>query len=216
MPGGYRYLSVEPFLPGVFTKFNGNNGYLRREQSHTVAFDTAQAFTHWSYEYTLQTTRKAVMVCDIQGVGFQYTDCSICSDDHQFGKTDLGEAGHVEFFRTHRCNALCQGLGLCFTGGGLSGDAGLSDASRHTATSAIQIIRSKHLSQRKREREIETRELQAAVKHGRKEAQGSGRVKHVHNGVAIVTDAEARVGITAFPGFDHSDFHGSCDKPRLL
>ena len=42
--------------------------------------------------------------------------------------------------------------------------------------------------------------MQAAVKHGRKEpGNAPGSVRHSHNGVAVVTDREHRVGITAFP-----------------
>ena len=198
--GGYRYLSVEPYLEGQFTKFNGNNGFVRKDNKRSRAFETAQAFTHWSYEHTLRTTGQAVMVCDIQGVGFKYTDATVCSEDRRFGKTDLGEAGFAEFFRTHRCNTLCEALELTPVTNGETADASSSGASRNTATSAIEIIRSKHLAQRKREREIETRAMQAAVKHGRKEAGNvGGRIKHVHNGLAVVTDAEARVGITAYP-----------------
>ena len=75
-----------------------------------------------------------------------------------------------------------------------------STAPNPFATSAIEIIRSKHLAKRKRERDIDTRDMQAAIKHGRKEAGSMpGRVKHTYNGVAVVTDGEHRVGITAFP-----------------
>ena len=42
--------------------------------------------------------------------------------------------------------------------------------------------------------------MQAAVKHGRKEpANVPGRVKHVHNGLAVVTAEGGRFGVTAFP-----------------
>mmetsp|Transcript_31551 Transcript_31551/g.77754 ORF Transcript_31551/g.77754 Transcript_31551/m.77754 type:complete len:142 (-) Transcript_31551:682-1107(-) len=137
------------------------------------------------------------MVCDIQGVGYQYTDVTVCSDDRRFGKTDLGEAGFDGFFRTHRCNELCKRLNLTNV---TPEDDSATGASRGTATSAIEIIRTKHLIRRKREREIETREMQAAVKHGRKEpGKTSGTVKHVHKGVVLVTDSDHRCGITAYP-----------------
>ena len=98
---------------------------------------------------------------------------------------------------THECNELCGKLGLPIATA--SDGAGLA-APNNTATSAIEIIRSKHLQQRKREREIETRDMQAAIKHGRKQAgTGNGTVKHTHNGVAVVTDASYKVGVSTFP-----------------
>ena len=77
--GNYRYLSVEPFLEGHYTKFNGNNGFVGSVGSSTHKGDTAlqyavaQTFTHWTYEHTLKRTGSALMVCDLQGVKFRYT-----------------------------------------------------------------------------------------------------------------------------------------------
>jgi len=198
-PNSYRYVSAEPFLEGAYYKFNGNNGFVGRTASSDYQHQEAiaQTFTHWSYEHSLQRTGSALMVCDIQGVGYQYTDVTLCSEDRRFGSTDLGEKGFEAFFGTHKCNELCGRLGLTHVSPeGADGAAGSSS----TATSAIQIIRTKHLNRRKRERDIETREMQAAVKHGRKEpGTGPGSIRHVHNGVAVVTDGEHRVGITTFP-----------------
>lgn len=203
--GTYRYLSVEPFLEGAYTKFNGNNGFVASQQGlvssqqpDMPAFlkqEVPQTFTHWTYEHTLAASGSALMVCDIQGVGFQYTDVTLCSEDRRFGKTDLGSAGFLEFFGTHRCNMLCRCLELTrcepSTGGVV--------ASRNTATSAIEIMRTKHLSKRKRERGIETRDIQAAIKHGKKQSGAvAGSVTHCHNGVVVVTDTDHRVGVTAF------------------
>ena len=53
------------------------------------------------------------MVCDIQGVGYQYTDPTIITPDRQFGGADLGPRGFDNFFRTHKCNAICKELKLC-------------------------------------------------------------------------------------------------------
>ena len=42
--------------------------------------------------------------------------------------------------------------------------------------------------------------MQAAVKHGRKEAGSElGSVRHTYNGLAVITDDECRIGITTFP-----------------
>ena len=194
----YRYLSVEPYLEGPYKKFNGNNGFVgvSTRAGHEYRQDgIAQTFPHWTYEHTLSTRGSAMMVCDIQGVGYEYTDVTVCSEDRRFGQTDLGEAGFESFFSTHRCNELCAKLEL--TPIGSSSTAG---PSRNTATSAIEIIRTHHLRHRKRQRDIETRDMQAAVKHGRKEpGNAPGSVKHTHKGVAVITDAEHRVGITTYP-----------------
>ena len=199
-PSSYRYVTVEPFLDGRYTKFNGNNGFVGRVASDIERHHDgiAQTFTHWSYEHSLSTTGSAVMVCDIQGVGYQYTDVTLCSEDRRFGKTDLGAVAFEGFFSTHKCNelALCERLGLVSKAPIALGPG---TARRNTATSAIEIIRSKHLSKRKRQRGVETIEMQAAVKHGQKEIESlSGRVKHTHNRVVVVTDTTHKVGITTF------------------
>ena len=110
----YRYLSVEPFLEGRYKKFNGNNGYVGGVASGNDRHQDgiAQCFTHWTYEHSLATTGSAVMVCDIQGVGYTYTDVTLCSEVRRFGHTDMGQAGFEGFFRTHTCNELCVKLGL--------------------------------------------------------------------------------------------------------
>lgn len=132
-------------------------------------------------------------------MGYQYTDVTLCSEDRRFGKTDLGAAGFEGFFSTHKCNELCARMGLTHVAPEAA-EAG--SALRRTATSAIEIIRSRHLRERKRQRGVDTIEMQAAVKHGAKEAgHVPGTVKHIHNGVAVVTTDVGRhlVGITAFP-----------------
>jgi hypothetical protein len=202
--GQWRYMSVEPFLEGKYTKFNGNNGYVGGESqcAGLSCFDVAQAFTHWTYQNSVRTSSEAVMVCDIQGVGFNFTDPTICSESRLYGKTDTGAKGHEQFFRTHCCSRTCEQLGLVHHGGGLPGGAGAGAAAgeRSTATSAIDILRTKHLRQRKRERDVDTREMQAAVKHGRKEPGNQlGTIKHQHNGVVMITDRDHRIGITVWP-----------------
>ena len=53
----------------------------------------------------------------------RYTDVTLCSDDRRFGKTDMGKAGFEEFFKTHRCNELCELLGLLKVGEIVDGEA---------------------------------------------------------------------------------------------
>jgi hypothetical protein len=163
-----------------------------------LQYAVAQTFTHWTYEHTLERTGSALMVCDLQGVKYRYTDVTLCSEDRRFGKTDLGEPGFLEFFKTHRCNKFCTEFGLTAVADA-QGGGGSAVTPESTATSAIQLIRTKHLSKRKRDREIETREMQSALKHGRKDlGSRPGSVKHTLGGLSVVTDEKHRVGITAF------------------
>jgi hypothetical protein len=203
-----RHMLVERYLEGKWEKFNGNNGFINKTTE--ACFHVEQlphAFSHWSFEHTMELEQEGdqafgghpAMVCDIQGVGTRYTDVTVCTQNRRFGATDLGPRGFQQFFLTHTCNDVCRALGLhnCVAcppeeGGGL--------ASASTATSAIEMIRTKHLQSRKRQRQIETIEMQAALKHGQK-APGNvvGTVKHMYNGVALVTDAAHKVGVTTYP-----------------
>lgn len=135
--GGFRYLSAEPFLDGEFIKFNSNNGYV--EPSGDLGNLVAQAFSHWSYEYSVKISsagaatashrfstdslessgvladveKEPLLVCDIQGTDFCFTDPSVCTTSgHRFGKADVGQAGITRFFERHDCNAVCSHLRL--------------------------------------------------------------------------------------------------------
>eukprot|EP01012_Entosiphon_sulcatum_P043056 TRINITY_DN57222_c0_g1_i1.p1 TRINITY_DN57222_c0_g1~~TRINITY_DN57222_c0_g1_i1.p1 ORF type:complete len:264 (+),score=22.13 TRINITY_DN57222_c0_g1_i1:48-794(+) len=98
-------MSVEPFMNGTFTKQSNNYGWVSPEDRNTPA-----AFSHFTYH----TSGNRLLVCDIQGVGDTYTDAQIHSADRagRFGPADLGPQGIAQFFRTHRCNALCQFFNL--------------------------------------------------------------------------------------------------------
>lgn len=80
-----------------------------------------QAFTHFTYRYT----KKKVMACDLQGVyntdvsppTFELTDpvlhyASARGRRMVYGRTDKGESGMKNFFRTHRCTKICKFLQL--------------------------------------------------------------------------------------------------------
>ena len=72
--GGFRYISAEPYLEGSFVKYNGNNGYVAQAGAGQDApWLVAQAFTHWTFEFTSNETDETLMVCDIQGVDYKYT-----------------------------------------------------------------------------------------------------------------------------------------------
>ena len=83
--------------------------------------DVPQAFTHFTHNWT----KHEKMVCDLQGVldtscvppVFEFTDPVIhykskSGRTRVFGRTDHGLKGMHEFFKTHRCNNVCQALGL--------------------------------------------------------------------------------------------------------
>jgi hypothetical protein len=219
---GYRYMAVEPFLEGEFQKFNGNNGFVRKKCSSLTgceyrrhitlmgcsyiseelyADDLPHAFTHWTYEHTLATAPdgEEAMVCDIQGVGVKYTDVTVHTQGRKFGSTDLGQKGFEHFFATHRCNGCCEMLGLSKIVGP---EADASESRRAaTATSAIEMMRTKHLERRKAKRGIDTRSMQAAIKHGTKTpGNRPDTVKHALNGVCVVTAGKKgdMVGITTY------------------
>jgi hypothetical protein len=120
---------VENFLSGKFTKYNGNNGYVKshRSDGRTIELsdgevfltDFLDAFSHWSYVHT----GHKLLVCDLQGVlneegrapTFQLTDPAICSRNKKqfrYGNTDLGMRGIRMFDQGHICNKVCKCLGL--------------------------------------------------------------------------------------------------------
>ena len=52
-------------------------------------------------------------VCDIQGVGDLYTDPQVHTADGQgFGQGNCGRIGINKFLGSHRCNEICQFMGL--------------------------------------------------------------------------------------------------------
>eukprot|EP01012_Entosiphon_sulcatum_P056873 TRINITY_DN80583_c0_g1_i1.p2 TRINITY_DN80583_c0_g1~~TRINITY_DN80583_c0_g1_i1.p2 ORF type:complete len:246 (+),score=37.14 TRINITY_DN80583_c0_g1_i1:27-740(+) len=98
---GQPYFVVEPFLPGTYIKHSNNCGY-------TSDRDVPQAFSHFSHH----KSDGKLLVCDIQGVEDIYTDPQVHSLDERFGNGDLGSLGMHHFFETHKCNKICQQLGL--------------------------------------------------------------------------------------------------------
>lgn len=124
-------LLVEDFLKGRFTKYNGNNGYVKKKAQHEPQFelgvgevcmsDFPQAFSHWVY---VQTDHELI-VCDLQGVlneegrhpRFELTDpCINCKGKRSgrklYGSTNMGLKGLRAFHKHHTCNNVCKGLGL--------------------------------------------------------------------------------------------------------
>lgn len=93
---------VEPFIQGVYKKFNSNTGWVSDSSLLT------EALTHFSYHFT----RGKYLLCDLQGSmdrdHFLLTDPVIHSLTDEYGATDGGKAGMDAFFSRHRCNSYCS------------------------------------------------------------------------------------------------------------
>ena len=91
------------------------NSLTQQRQSKVFESDIPQTFSHWTY----RQSNKHLMVCDLQGQPningfFEFTDPSIHypSNKRKFGRTDHGDAGINNFFKTHQCNHLCRILSI--------------------------------------------------------------------------------------------------------
>ena len=77
---------AEPYLEGVFTKWNSNSGYVDDYNA------SVQAFCHWSYDYS----NGEYLMCDAQGVRcekvYKITDPCIVSNGQGgiYGIADCG------------------------------------------------------------------------------------------------------------------------------
>jgi len=104
----------------------------RKREEMLLTEHVPQAFSHFSYQYS----EGSMLVCDLQGVYndlnrcregkvhpavFELTDPVIhhaaenervAPDKRVYGRTDKGNKGIQDFFRTHTCNAACRLLGL--------------------------------------------------------------------------------------------------------
>ena len=107
---------LEREIRGSFEKFNSNSGW---SSGRDPILD---AFSHWSWVHT----DGEELVCDLQGhreeddglphAGSRYyyllTDPAICTQGHEYGESDLGQAGIDAFFAGHVCNGWCQHLDI--------------------------------------------------------------------------------------------------------
>ncbi|CAG8449012.1 17402_t:CDS:2 [Acaulospora morrowiae] len=108
-----RYYISEPELKGAnFMRFNVNSGVIV-ELRYTL-----EAFSHFTYWYT----EGYLVVSDLQGIEltdqFLLTDPAIhCTDPLRFGRTNLGKRGIDDcFLKNHRCNEICEKLGIMVNG----------------------------------------------------------------------------------------------------
>jgi hypothetical protein len=104
------FYSIEKLIDGSFSKWSNNIGNLN-ENDYACTLDT---FAHWTYE----ATREYLIVTDLQGFRSSSNDKYILTDPaisciaRQFTDTDLGEEGINLYFRSHKCNHICQELKL--------------------------------------------------------------------------------------------------------
>lgn len=106
-----RILHLEERLTGKFTKFTNNMGFIHEDERNTP-----QAFSHFSYVWSGYSS----LICDVQGVAIDgvkdiYTDPQAHTQNNEKLINCLGNLGGLginAFFSTHKCNAICQALGL--------------------------------------------------------------------------------------------------------
>eukprot|EP00927_Polykrikos_kofoidii_P023407 TRINITY_DN21598_c1_g2_i1.p1 TRINITY_DN21598_c1_g2~~TRINITY_DN21598_c1_g2_i1.p1 ORF type:complete len:756 (+),score=105.00 TRINITY_DN21598_c1_g2_i1:133-2400(+) len=103
---------AEFYIPGSFTKFNNNHGYVNRDDPNS---DIMQAFSHWTY----YASEGSWMIVDIQGVLQEDLHSCVLTDPQiltkqgkRFGPGDLGQKGMKAFFQSHECSAVCKRLQL--------------------------------------------------------------------------------------------------------
>jgi len=104
---GFRFVIAERYIPGIYVKFNSNEGFVNQLADEEVS-QIAAAFSHFSFD----STGGEEMCVDIQGVGLNWTDPQLHSRNQSFGHADLGKDGMQMFFANHTCGALCASLGL--------------------------------------------------------------------------------------------------------
>ena len=211
--GNMRCMIVERYVNGQYEKYNGNAGYVKpdkatagyvtpEETGPLSTFNRAQAFTHWTYEYTHESS-ETLMVCDIQGSFLNFTDPAIASEARSYGETDLGVASFKKFFANHQCNALCNCLGLTeLTAHSISESHSANTATTISSitrsTSEMTVLPTNHLQFRKQERALDTKILQKVKKYGEQTPSHGARVIHEYQGVSYVTDQTRKIGITAW------------------
>ena len=101
--GGFELGTLEPYLPGDYTKHSDNAGHVETDD------EVAKAFSWFTYV----TSERLLVVCDIQGVGSFYTDPQIHTwDGEGFGLGNMGAEGLEQYLATTTRNLLIDQLGL--------------------------------------------------------------------------------------------------------
>ncbi|CAD8164784.1 unnamed protein product [Paramecium octaurelia] len=78
---------AERFFKGDFVKFNNNYGYIN--PNNTLLNNIAQVFSY----YTYHISEFQYLICDVQGVGCNFTDPAINTSEGNLDETDLGQEG---------------------------------------------------------------------------------------------------------------------------
>jgi hypothetical protein len=186
--------------------------------------DVAQAFSHWTHEQSRQSmkfkgpdgTRADLLVCDIQGTfsepgtpdggehgTFKLIDPVVhsvgLSERCFFGATDRGQRGIKDFFASHKCNRVCELLHLPPNEQFVAEKIQYESAA-NTNASLLTLHKRHHADKQKKKRDIPTKVIQYAVKHGDKRpGTGENTVQHQVPGedVSVVTSRDGRVVVTA-------------------
>eukprot|EP00405_Crypthecodinium_cohnii_P016089 CAMPEP_0206445862 /NCGR_PEP_ID=MMETSP0324_2-20121206/15780_1 /ASSEMBLY_ACC=CAM_ASM_000836 /TAXON_ID=2866 /ORGANISM="Crypthecodinium cohnii, Strain Seligo" /LENGTH=788 /DNA_ID=CAMNT_0053914197 /DNA_START=107 /DNA_END=2473 /DNA_ORIENTATION=+ len=108
--------AAERYLPGVFLKYNSNNGFVN--DNGLLHQSVVQAFLHFSFV----ESRGNLLVADLQGVAREgevlLTDPQVLTasasacDAATFGPGDVGLRGMHNCLASHRCGMACKLLGL--------------------------------------------------------------------------------------------------------
>ena len=106
-----KYYNIEVLLPSYqenFRKWNNNWCYVNKEYFSNLL----DAFSHWTYVIT----EGCLIVVHLQGIEendqFILTNPSIHCIEPKFGRTNIGETGIKQFFKTHRCGSVCEVMKL--------------------------------------------------------------------------------------------------------
>lgn len=103
-----EFVVVEDYIPGSFSKWCNNYGYIVDNESGKYL----SAFMHWSWV----NSSGQKMISDLQGVcknnpgSFTLTDPAMLSVGGEYGATDTNVEGIAMFFLHHVCNDFCKSL----------------------------------------------------------------------------------------------------------
>lgn len=100
---------MEEALKGEFQKYLVNDGNTTKHGRDTSNGRVCLAFAHWTLEYT----KEALVVTDLQGVKLRLTDVEVATAEKgYFGIGNLGSDAIDTFKEKHVCNDVCRRLGL--------------------------------------------------------------------------------------------------------
>ena len=112
-------VTVEPFVPGDFTKYINNDGRIGncKSKSMKLLYEKAEALCHFSYE----DSGEQLLLVDLQGSGLILYDPEIATtvelegehfEEKFFCGGNLNDEAMDTFFRSHKCNMYCKLLSL--------------------------------------------------------------------------------------------------------